>query len=276
MRHGFGQMGERLLTNEEIQAILIESNDPKYKIKNLLHPGVRPTSIQRISQKSGLVLIKGNDDTGFDHVMVRHHPMSKGTQKLDNPSQFSLSTVPIYNLLHISDSVFKPENKILDHRNKKPDAFDLFIGPHTDKHGRTMDCKLFLYKDTSIIHNIIPTKRTFNKKKVVDLVQGFCGGTSYDGRCVEIYHVPYFNSANIERAVVIIRLDTITGKENWDVQINNQGGDPICTHLVETRQVSKYVRFPFRCTSIDYHEDMSKIEKEMKTRIDEYDKSHNA
>jgi hypothetical protein len=270
-------MGERLLTVDEIREILIESNDPKYKVKNLLHLGGLPKSIQRISQSSGLILIKGNDDTGFDHIMVRHHPMSKGTQKLDDPSQFSLSTVPIYDLLHISDSVFKSENKILDHRNKRQDMFDLFIGPHTDKHGRTMDYKLFLYKDTPIIHNLIPNKRTFNKKKVVDLVQGFCGGTSYEGRCLEIYHVPYFDSLNIERAVVIIRLQTITGQENWDIQINDKDGVPIfCTHLVETRQAKKYVRFPFRCTSIDYHEDMSKIEKEMKARIDEYDKSHYA
>ena len=161
----FGQMGERLLTADEIQAILVESKDPKYKINNLLRLGGQGTTIQRISQKSGLILITGNDDTAFDHILLRHHPMSKGTHKLDNPSLFSLGTAPIYDLLHISDSVFKPENKVLDHRNKRLDMFDLFIGTHTDKHGSTMDYKLFLYKDTPIIHNLIPNRRTFNKKK---------------------------------------------------------------------------------------------------------------
>jgi hypothetical protein len=275
--HSHEQMGERLLTIEELEAVLIESNDPKYKIKNLRHAGGRPTTIQRISQNSGLILIKGNDDTGFDHIMVRHHPSSKGIQKLDDPSQFSLSTVPIYDLLHISDSVFKSENKILDHRNKNPTVFDLFIGPHTDNNGRTMNYKLFLYKDTFIIHNLIPTKRTFNKKNIINnLVQGFCGGTSYESRCLEIYRVPYHNSATIERAVVIIRLDTVTGIENWDVQINNGSGNPIFTHLVETRQVTKFVHFPFRIGSINYHEDMSKIEKSIKVLIEEYDKCHSA
>ena len=249
MRLGSLEMDEKLLTVEEIELILSESDDPKYKIKNLLHLGGLPTTIQRISQKTGLILIKGNDDTGFDHIMIRHHSMSKGTQKLDNPSQFSLGTVPIYDLLNIADSVFKVENKVLDHRNKRPDTFDLFIGPYTDKKGGTMDYKLFLYKDTLIVHNLIPNKRTFNKKKVVDLVQGFSGGTSYEGRGLEIYHVPYFNNLNIERAVVIVRLQTTTGQENWVVQINNKNGEPICTHFVETRQVMKYIRFPFRCTN---------------------------
>ena len=267
-------MDERLLTIDEINSILKDSTDPKYQIENLLHLGGQLTSIQRISKKSGLILIKGNESTGFDHIMVRHHPTSKAGHwidevKLDNPSRFSLGTVPIYDFLHIADEIFKTDNKVTDDRNKKSEIFDLFIGKYTDRKSRTMNYKLLLYKDTLIIHNLIPDKKTFNKKKVIDLRQGFSSASSDVMRGLHTCNVPYYDHLNIERAKIIVRLQTHNGREDWNIQINNKNGAPIYTHLAVTKTVNSYLEMPFRMTSLDFQEDLSEIEKTLKKLLTE-------
>ena len=269
-------MDEILLTTDEINSILKDSTDPKYQIENLFHLGGKVTTIQRISKKSGLILIKGNESTGFDHIMVRHHPTSKAGHwiitdevKLDNPSRFSLGTVPIYDFLHIADEIFKIENKITDDRNKKSATFDLFIGKYTDRKNRTMKYKLLLYKDTLIIHNLIPDKKTFNKKKVLDLRQGFSSASCNDMRGLHTYTIPYYDHLNIERAKIIVRLQTHNGKEDWNIQINDNNGGPIYTHLALTKTVKSYLQMPWRMTSLDFQEDLSEIEKTMKELLND-------
>lgn len=268
-------MEEELLTNDEINSIVEDSADSKYQVENLLHLCGSHTSIQRISKKTGLILVKGNKLTGFDHIMIRHHPFSKAGHweyrekpKLDNPSRFSLGVVPIFDFLNIADEVFKPENKVIDERNKKPETFDLYVGDYTDKQNKPMTYKLLLYKDTLIIHNLFPNKKTFNKKKVIDLRQGFAGSSLDQLRGVHTYNIPYYDHLNIERAKVIVRLRTYNGKEDWGIQINDKDGKPIFTHLALTKTVESYIDIPFRLISFDYHEDFSVIEKTMKKLIE--------
>jgi len=262
-----------LLTKEEIDFILKESVAPKYRMQNLLHLGGNHTSVQRVSKKSGLIMIKGNDSTGFDHIMVRHDPGSKAAHwredkvTLDNPSRFHLGTVPIYDYLKIADEVFKSENYVTDNRNKALDTFDLFIGPYADRRGRIMDYKLFLYKGTSIIHNLFPIKKTFNKKKVINLRKGFSNASLDAMRGIYTYNIPYYDHLNIERAKVIVRVTPHNRRENWSMQINDKGGQPIFTHVGENKTINTYMEMPFRCTSLDYHEDFSKIEGIMKVLI---------
>jgi hypothetical protein len=269
-------MEKRLLTTEEINLIIKESSDSKYQIDNLFHLSGIHTTIQRVSKKTGLILIKGNDATGFDHIMVRHSPTSKSGHwikgekiKLDDPSRFSLSTIPIFDYLAIADDVYKSENIVSDKRNKEPETFDLFIGKYTDRKGRSMDYKLLLYKGTPIIHNIIPHKKTFNKKKVLDLRQGSIISTLNDMKGIHSYYIPYYDHLDIERAKIIIRLQTHIGQENWNIQINDKDGRPLFTHMTDTRKVEKYLQLPFRHINLDYQEDLSGIEKIIKRLMDE-------
>lgn len=261
-------MENRLLTADEIDSVLKESTNPKYQIDNLLHIGIKATSIQRISKKSGLILISGNEFTGLDHIVLRHHPMLKAGHwikgdkiKLEEPSQFRLGTIPLFDFLTIADEVFKPENRIDDQRNKEPELFELYIGKYTDKMNVTMDYKLLLYKSTPIIHNLIPNKKTFNKKKIVDLRQGFTSSSLDDKRGIHTYRIPYFDHLDVERAKAIITIQTSTGQEDWSVQVNDKSGQAMFIRLVESRTVSTYIEMPFRLSELDYHEDFSKIEK---------------
>ncbi len=270
-------MEEKLLTNNEIELILKESVDPKYHIDDLLHLGGKFTSIKRISKKTGLILIKGNDSTCFDHILVRHHPMSKAGYwihgekiKLNNPSKFSLDTIPIFDFLKIADEIFKPENKVTDQRNKRPDTFDLYIGKFTNNKNLSMDYKLLLYQGTLIIHNLYPSKKTFNKKRIIDLRQGFTSSSRNLMQGIHEYKMPYYDHLNVERAIVIIRLQTHNGKEDWYIQINDKKGIPIFTYLTASKIVDSYIDMPIRLTSLDYHEDCSTIEKIMKKLIEQY------
>jgi len=272
-------MESNLLTIDEINLILKESNDPKYQIENLVHIGGTHVTIQRISKKTGLILIKGNDFTGFDHIMYRHHPASKvghwkigKPTKLDNPSMFNLGTVPIYDFLNIADDVYKPENKILE-KNKKPEMFDLYIGKSKNKKNKDIEFKLLLYKDTRIIHNLYPQKKSFNKKTVLNqLRQGFSSGSWNTMSSIHKYSIPYYDNLNIERAKVIITLNINNGNEDWFIQINNSLGLSLNTQLVHSKVVKSYVDIPFRLTSLDYHEDLSVIEKKIKNMIAELGK----
>lgn len=267
-------MTERILSLEEIDKITTESNDPKYQVRNLLHLGLTLTSIMRISAKAGLILIRGNRFTGFDHILERHSSNSKAAHwkvdkkvYLENPSRFSLDTTPIYDYLHIAESVYLPENLVTD-ENKRPDLFDLYIGLHTDKEARIANYKLVLYKNSKIIHSLFPTKKTFNKKKVLNLRQGFASSTSYAKTCIDIYTIPYFDINKIELFTIVICLNKVSGSEKWAIQINTSEGIPFATYLAFEKKVKSYIITPFRLASLDYHENMSVVEKTIQEIID--------
>lgn len=258
-------MIERILTINEIHEVLTEASNPKYEIQNLLHFGLSITSILRISKSKKLILIRGNSYTGFDHIMERHHPTSKkGFWKdeinLENPSKFSVSTIPIYDFLHVAESIFE-ENLINDKENKRPDLFDLYIGQHTDSQNKFADYKLLLYKDTRIIHSLFPIKRTFNKKKVINLRQGNTSSISYDRENINMFFIPYFDEMNIERYKIILRQHLSLATEKWYIQINSNTGEPLATYFVEKRNITSYLQTPFRLTSLDFIENLSSIEK---------------
>ena len=259
-------MGKRILTIDEINEVLIEANNPKYEIQNLLHLGRTITSILRISKSKKLILIRGNSETAFDHILERHHPTSKtGFWKhettLETPSKFSLSTIPIYDFLHVAESIFEEQNLINDVRNKRQDLFDLYIGQHADSQNKLADYKLLLYKGTKIIHSLFPIKRTFNRKKVINLQQGNTSSISYDREGINMFYIPYFDEKNIEKFKIILRQHMSLATEKWYIQINTNTGEPFATYFAEERSINSYLRSPFRLTRLDFIEDLSRLEK---------------
>ncbi len=96
---------EQLFNSDEISTIIYKSGDPKYQIKNLYHPGFTKCQIQKIS-KQGLILVTGNDDTGYLHIMKRHNPVRADSFKnessvLDSPTTFEYGFQPIFHILPI-------------------------------------------------------------------------------------------------------------------------------------------------------------------------------
>jgi len=265
-------MKENLLNADEINIILKEAKDSKYQESNLLHLGTNKTSIFRFSRVSGLVLVNGNDSTGREHIDKRHSlssriPYWNEQGKIGNPSKFNLALAPIQ-YLDIADQLFKPEN-INSNKNKRPELFDTYVGTARLVQFSETEYTLVVYKNTRIIHTmyVSSNKKPFNKKKILDLRQGWTNGTQYAKSCIEIFSIPYFDKSNIEKFKIIIRTDSFNRTDGWYIQVNEENGQPLLTTRIRVDKITSTVETPFRTSQLDFSS-LSWIEKEIKEIID--------
>jgi hypothetical protein len=222
---------EDLLTQEEIQLVIVEVKKPEWENRNLMGVGGKKTSIFRISLPTGLIMIRGNKYTGLDHIEERHRfgqqTWREDKDELIVSSEFRFGVSP-FDLIHIAESVYKPDNSRLD-LNNRPDEFDLYVGTHIYKNGDPADFRLLTYKGTSIIHTLFPVKtdnprkKLLSEKKHKDLLKyRQCRvGMTFDARgSLHTYTIPYKNKAGQEVFQVLIRGIDRYPLERWYVQIN--------------------------------------------------------
>lgn len=146
-------MIEILFTREEIQEILFESQKPEYQDPYLLHLGSKRTSVNEVSNKSGLVLAYGNEHTGWKHISERHSLASRKPYwnekgKIDNPTKLPLGTTA-KDCFKLALQIFKPENKN-EALNKRPDVFDLYTGSCLTRNGKSHECALLTYNGLAL------------------------------------------------------------------------------------------------------------------------------
>lgn len=263
-------MEEELLTKEEIESIQQEAKDPKYQIPNLLHHGSKRTSIFRISLETGLILIHGDEWTGMKHIDHRHSPNSrnhwKESGKLDDPSKFHLNLPPM-RYLAVADQIYGPNN--LNHKdNKHENLFELYEGKATIDHLKETNYRLLVYKNTRIIHTFFVHERgrPFNKKKVLDLRQGWTSSSTDLLTDIDTFLIPYFNQKDVERFKVILRTDKINATDNWFIQMNDEKGRPVLTNRIRVDHIESIIRVPYRLSVLDYS-DLTWIEKIIKQMI---------
>lgn len=172
---------ERLLTPEEILNVNTDfKTNPIYRIYNLrkwYREDFPITEILSVSEKSDLIMIKGNSDTGFDHISERHNFFSlkiyTKEKEINNvmekkfadlPSKFPPNLAP-KDFVKIADEIFSPNNEIKDNENPGSKYFDLYIAtvnfPNIEK---PEPVKLLIYKNTKIIHTMYPSRDTFSRK----------------------------------------------------------------------------------------------------------------
>lgn len=155
-----------LLTQEEIQFIIEDSNNSDYTIENLVHPSSNKTDVMKVSKDTGLILFYGNASTGFKHILERHDNVSlkafwKENNKLETPSKFPNEIAP-FHYLKIADQIYKEENLNLD-KNSNSDNFILYVGECV-LNGTSAIYRLILYKGTKIIHTLYPSSNVNNLK----------------------------------------------------------------------------------------------------------------
>lgn len=109
-------MNEEIFTKEELTQIIEEAKKPCYSEQNLMHIGSNKLSIRGVSQNNGLILVYGNEWTGYKHIRERHCHTSRKpywqNNRIDNPTKFNPNTAPI-DYLFIASTIFKTEIKIL-------------------------------------------------------------------------------------------------------------------------------------------------------------------
>lgn len=265
-------MNEILFTDEELIYIIEKAKDPKYSRLNLLHVGQNKLSIRGVSQVDGLILAYGNGSTGYKHIDERHSYYSRKpywqNDRMDNPTKFSHDIAPI-NYLFIASQIFKPENKNLE-KNNNPEVFDLFIGLSKDRFGIELEYKLILYKGTKVIHTFFvnDNKKPFNKKKVINLRQGWVSCSHDLSNCIQTFYFSYFNSDNIARFKVIVRYIEVEEKEKWYIQVNSNDGIPCFTACIKEILIKQKLSLPIRMMQLDF-EDVLWVERIIKTMIEE-------
>lgn len=168
----------QLLTKEEIKEILYGN----FKNPVLMYHGPRlitkehhpHTTLIAVSDRHSLFLIKGNKDTGNQHIIDRHNYWStklytvqkeNGETVFQHQSRFPGDVSPMH-FLWIADEIYKPENLIKDNPHPDSDKFDLYIGEFLFEKKKKEKVKLIVYKDTKIIHSLFLQSAKFNKKKV--------------------------------------------------------------------------------------------------------------
>lgn len=169
---------EQLLTKEDIKEILYGNfKNPvlRYHSTRLIPKDEHPhTALIAVSDRHSLLLIKGNKDTGNQHIIDRHNYWSKklytvtnekGETVFQNQSRFPEDVSP-FHFLAIADEIYKPENLVRDNPHPDSDKFDLYIGEFLFEKMEKEKVKLLVYKDTKIVHSLFLQNAKYNKKRV--------------------------------------------------------------------------------------------------------------
>lgn len=243
-------MTENLLSTEEIAQVLLEAQNPEYSDPLLLHLESKKTSIRNVYGR--LILVHGNHSTGYRHIADRHTLTSRipywdSEGKLDNPSRFPLGMTS-FQFVQAASQIFKEENKN-ELKNKRPELFDCYIGNFKYHDGPELQCTLLTYTQTGIIHSffISNNRKPFNKKKVLDLRQGWITTATHDlVRCIKTFEMPYFDRQNVEVFKVIIRNLEVDGIARWYIQVNAPGGQPLLTTFIKEEKIKGDRRMPIK------------------------------
>ncbi len=278
---------DRLLNKKEIEYILKQAGNPVYKIPGAIgFVGNRnPLSILKITLK-GLIFIQGNNETGFKHITERHNYFSeridwiefrdqkgnitekkdkfgKVEKRLDNPSRFSLKSIPIIDYSMIADDVFSKEN-VNTVKNKEKDQFDLYIGYSEQLDRKRTRYILITYKDTKIVHTLFPDDRKSKKKKIINLSRGQLSATENPNFYpVILIELSYTNQHKITRYLVIIRRDLKSGLEQFYIQQNTFSGHPNQTMYIGERPTKPDINISNYLMSLEFA-DFSPLEKIIK------------
>ena len=169
---------EQLLTKKEIDEIQYGNFDNpvlRYHGIRLMQKDTHPkTVLIAVSDEHSLLLIKGNQHTGNQHIIERHSYWSiklytiqnkNGETVFQHQSRFPGDVSPIHFLI-IADEIYKPENLVLDNPHPDSDKFDLYIGEFQFEKEKKEKVKLLVYKNTKIIHSLFLQSAKYNKKRV--------------------------------------------------------------------------------------------------------------
>lgn len=116
----------------------------------------------------GLVMIKGNSHTGYQHIRERHifwTTKSYSTGKeFQAQSKFPQNIAPI-DFLKIADKIYSTENLLVKNEHQDSDKFEKYIGEYALDGENLEKVNLILYKGTSIIHSLYPQSNKHNNNR---------------------------------------------------------------------------------------------------------------
>ncbi len=269
---------EELLTADEITSVLIEAEQPEFKIENLFHFTSRKLNVSKVSRK-GLIFIHGDERTGMEHIQLRHSVTSRKLFEkdgiFDNPTKFNLAPIEYP---FVADAIFVPEN-LNNNKNKRPDLFDCYIGEFKHKDGNAFKYTLILYKSVKIVHTFFlsNTSKPFNKKVKLPIRQGWCGSSHDLMSGLQEYSIHYKDISNVTRFTIFLRCIPKVKLEKWYLTVNDINGISVFTHYLHDEVMTVIFNPPMRMGMLDF-QDLSAIERKIKKIIEnsyEFEKDFN-
>lgn len=197
---------EKLLTKDELDEIIKESKKYDYTDYKEGFFGRKSTDIIRQDKETKLIITKGNEYTGYEHIINRHFGsemkfywntnIDQQKIKLNNPTIFRGNIVP-YTILKYAQQIFKPSLKIVSLN----EGFDIFEGSvNYGKDNCTVKSRLLTYKNFPIVHTfyISQLANYKNKNKLNKYFRGnFSAKNDYFNNIVK-YNCTFFDSTRKE------------------------------------------------------------------------------
>jgi len=259
---------EILLTAEELFLIEKEANDnlEYYFDTHVIDGNATHISIKTISKKNKLIIIEGNDFTGFKHLNERHSFLSYKNYwvpfdenlKLDDPSKFNPNMIPIIDYVKIAEVIFCEENKNIT-KNNRPETFDKFTG-FLDNQG-SEKYHLLTYKDTKIVHTLFPDKKKHNRKRKCRFGKGIAKVSTKFPEGYNDLSISYENNKGKIAYSILFRKYYLEKIERLFIQKHDNEENIIEQFLLSSRSFEGFEKFEHS----DMHEfqnaDLSEFEK---------------
>jgi hypothetical protein len=263
-------MIEKLFTNDEIEEIIIKAlNNPGLNGSIVVDGNASEKSIITISSINGLIFVKGNIDTGFEHIRLRHSFFSLANfwksqnGKLDNPSKFRPDFMPIIDYIKIADEIFKTENKNIT-KNNNPDSFDKYTGNYKHSDGKEEKYHLLVYKGTKLVHSLFPDKKKHNFEKDITKKLSYGKGIVTNSKRfpegVNDLVVPYVNSSGMIVYSILLRKSLSDRIERIFIQKHDENGIANVSYLLTERPFDSF-EFNITDTMLYQHSDLSFYEE---------------
>ena len=243
---------ERIFTFSELKKI--ERNaleNPDYIGGVTIDGNSTEKSIKTISKVNNLIIVEGNEYTGFKHLNERHSYFSQNNywitdnseiSKLDKPSKFHPKMMPIIDFVKIADSIFKPENKNIT-KNSRPNIFDKYTGTYIFSDNQSEKYHLIVYKDTKIVHTLFPNSKKNNRKTKMKYGRGIVTTTLKIPGNINDLLVPYENDKGIMVYSILLRKYYNEKIERLIIQKHNNNGKTIGFLLLGEREFNDFERF---------------------------------
>ncbi len=245
---------EILFSVEELNAIEdFVGKNPQFRDPMLMNIAKAPVDIVKVSQKLGLIIAKGNEYTGFEHIHQRHEQWTSTPKwiesknddgnikwRLQKQGLFRKDSIPFFDYCIIAESVYKAENLNIE-KNKRLDLFEMYIGEYIHKDNTNAKYILLVYKGTKVIHTLYPQSNKNNPFRVkrFNYTRGRIT-SNWDGfiNSFITIRVPYLNhKEKVEYTLVFIK-DLSKNQEIAIIQVNNNLGIPWKSVIIGERKIA--------------------------------------
>jgi hypothetical protein len=244
---------EKLFSKDDIREIEVDasSNLDTYWGGIVVNGQPNEKTIITISKNNQLIFVEGNSDSGYSHLRDRHGRFSfknfwinteDSVMKLDNPSKFHPSMMPIIDFVKIADMIYGPEY-LNTAKNKKPDLFDMYTGYYAYLENEIEKYHLLTYKDTKIVHTLFPDNKKHIAKRKCKFGKGIVNTSLKFPTGFNDLLVPYENDKGVVKYSILVRKFYSEKIERLIIQRHNDVGEVSEQFFIAYRNFENFETF---------------------------------